>query len=86
MLKLKTDVLELRGIDNKQSAKGNVYYILYVENFCGKPYNFYVPDAKALPDGLRKGSQIIITFDLSYFKGNERLSVSKVETVSPEEL
>ena len=82
MFKLKTDALELRGIENKSSNKGNVYYILYVENFCGKAYNFYVPNANALPDGLKKGDSIIVTFDLSYYKGQERLSVCKVEKVS----
>lgn len=79
MLKLKTDVLELRGISNQLSNKGNVYYILYVENFCGKPYNFYVPNSEAFPEGLKKGDNVIVTFDLSYYKGQERLSVSKVE-------
>lgn len=79
MFKLKTDTLELRGIENKASKNGNVYYILYVENLFGKSYNFYVPKADALPQGLKKGDSIIVTFDLSYYKGQERLSVSKVE-------
>lgn len=79
MLTLKCNGLELRGIANKTSNKGNVYYILYVENVDGKPYNFYVPDAKALPQGLKKGDTVNVSFDLSYYKGNERLTVSRVD-------
>lgn len=79
MLSLTSKNLELRGIENKTSSKGNVYYVLYVENIDGKPYNFYVPDDEALPQGLKKGEIINVTFDLSYYKGNERLTVSKVE-------
>ncbi len=78
MLTLNCNGLELRCIANKTSNKGNVYYILYVENNEGKPFNFYVPNAKALPEGLKKSDKINVLFDLSYYKGNERLTVSKV--------
>lgn len=79
MLTLKLSNVELRGIANKMSGQGNVYYILYVENNEGKPYNFYVPKSEAFPEGLQKGDIINVLFDLTYYKGNERLSVCKVE-------
>ena len=78
MLKLTTYGLELRGIANKTSKNGNLYYILYCENEQGKPYNFYVPSADSLPEGLKKGDIIMITFDLTYYKNQERLTVSSV--------
>lgn len=78
MLTLECKDLELRGIANKTSQNNKVYYILYVENVEGKPYNFYCPDASALPQGLKKGDTVNVSFDLSYYKGQERLTVSKV--------
>lgn len=79
MLKVTSAPLELRGIANNTSKKGNVYYTLNVESADGTPYALYCPSAECLPQGLKKGEMILVTFDVSYYKGNERLIVSGVE-------
>lgn len=82
MLTVKSAPLELRGIANKTSNKGNVYYTLNCESADGSPHALYCPDAKALPQGLKKGDMVSVSFDVSYYKGNEELIVSKVEKVA----
>lgn len=82
MLTLKTCPLELRGIENKVSQEGKVYYMIYCELDSGKPYKFFVADAKVFPEGLKKGDKITVSFELSYFKGYERLNVIQVDKVS----
>lgn len=80
MLTVTSSPLELRGIANKVSAKTEkVYYILNCECDDGDPVSFYCPDASVLPPGLRKGTMVTLTFDVSFYKGNERLTVSAVE-------
>lgn len=79
MLTVVSTPLELRGIVNKSSKNGNVYYVLNVESSDGSPHALYCPKVEALPNGLCKGNMVTVTFDVSYFKGNERLVVSKVE-------
>lgn len=81
MLSVKSNPLELRGIANNTSKKGNVYYTINTEAADGSPHAFYCPDAAALPQGLKKGDMVTVTFDVSYYKGNERLVVSKVDKV-----
>lgn len=78
MLKLKTEKMELRGIKNTQSAKGNIYYIIYCENEDGEPHNFYCKDAKALPEGLKKGDKVHISLTYNKFKSLEVEQVQKV--------
>ena len=73
---LKTDVLDLRGLENCTSKKGNVYYNVYCETIQGKPVKFYCNDAKAFPEGLKKGDNVVITVEYNSFK---ELSVVKVE-------
>lgn len=82
MFKVKTNPMELRGVANKTSAKGKVYYTLNVESSDGTPHALYCPDASALPAGLKRGDSILVEFDVTYYKGNERLIVSKVTRVS----
>ena len=79
MLKVRSDVLELRGISNATSKRGNVYYSLNVEEADGTSHSLYCPKADAFPEGLKKGDKIRVVFDVSYFRGYERLSVSAVE-------
>lgn len=79
MLKVKSYPLELRGIANTTSKKGNVYYTLNCESDDGSPHALYCPKIEALPQGLKKGDKILVTFEVSYFKGNERLVVAQVE-------
>lgn len=79
MLTVKSSPLELRGIANKSSRNGNQYYLLNVESADGSPHALYCPKFEALPAGLKKGDMVCVTFEVSYFKGNERLVISHVE-------
>lgn len=79
MLTVKSSPLELRGIANKSSRNGNQYYVLNVESSDGSPHALYCPKFEALPQGLKKGEMVQVTFEVSYFKGNERLVVTAVE-------
>lgn len=64
-MKLTTEKLELRGLVNQLSKKtGAIYYIMYCETLEGKPFQFICRDAKALPEGLKKGD--MITLDVVY--------------------
>lgn len=81
MLIVKSHPLELRGIANKSSRNGNQYYVLNVESADGSPHALYCPKYEAIPQGLKKGDAISVTFEVTYFKGNERLVVSAVEKV-----
>lgn len=79
MLKVTSAPLELRGIANNTSKKGNLYYTLNCESEDGSPHGLYCPSADSLPQGLKKGDMIKVEFEVTYFKGNERLVVAKVE-------
>ena len=78
MLIVTSAPLELRGIANKSSKNGKLYYILNVESSDGSPHALYCPDANALPQGLKKGDMVAVDFLVTYYKGNERLVVNKV--------
>lgn len=82
MLKVTSAPIELRGIANNTSKKGNLYYTLNCESEDGSPHALYCPSADALPQGLKKGDMVKVTFEVSYYKGNERLIVNAVERVS----
>lgn len=75
MLNLKTETLELRGLKNETSKKGNVYYILFCETQEGEPVKFFCKNSYVFPDGLKKGD--LITLDLKYNSFKE-LEVHKV--------
>lgn len=79
MLKVKSNSVELRGIANSTTKKGNLFYILNVETADGTPHQLYCPSADVLPQGLKKGEEIFVTFDVRYYNGKERLVVSGVE-------
>lgn len=81
MMIVKSEPMELRGIANKTSGKGNVYYTVNVESDDGTPHALYCPNAAAFAQGLKKGDNVRVTFEVSYFKGAERLNVAKVELV-----
>lgn len=78
-MKLLTENLELRGISNATSGKGNLYYILNCEENDGNAVQFYCKDAKAFPDGLKKGDKIRIS--LIYKPRFKSIEVDKVEKV-----
>lgn len=78
-MELSTNVLELRGLKNAKSKKGNVYYVLNcetVEN--GDPKQFYCPSAEVLPEGLKKGDKIKIVVLYNNFKNLVVKEVKKV--------
>lgn len=78
-MKLTTDVLELRGLKNVASKKGNVYYTLNCENVeTGDPYQFYCPDAKVFPENLKKGDKIKVSVTYNKFKNLVVTEVKKV--------
>lgn len=81
MLTVYSNPLELRGIAHKVSKNGKPYYVINCESDDGSPHAFYCPDDKAFPPALKKGEMVCVTFDVVYFKGNERLVVSKVVKV-----
>lgn len=78
-MELITDTLELRGLKNTASKNGTVYYILNCENTQnGDPYQFYCPDAKAFPEGLKKGDKVKISVLYNKFKNLVVKEVKKV--------
>lgn len=79
MLTVKSLPLELRGIVNNVSKNGKAYYTLNVETQDGTPHALYCPDFNALPQGLKKGDVIAVTFNVHRYQNQERLVVSKVE-------
>lgn len=81
MLKVASEPLELRGIASKE-GKNKMYYSVNAETPDGTAYQFYCPDFNALPQGLNKGDQVRVYFNVRYFQGKERLEVCGVEKVS----
>lgn len=81
MFYVKSSPIELRGVENKVKKDGSVYYVLRVEGENGVPYQLYCPKPDALPDGLKKGNMITVTFGYTVYDRSERLFVSKVEKV-----
>lgn len=78
MLTVTSSPLELRGIAHKRTKDDKIYYIINAESEDGTPHGLYCPDAKAFPDGLKKGDMIYVTFNVYRYGGNERLVVSSV--------
>lgn len=81
MLTVKSTPLELRGIANKTSKTGKIYYVLNCETDDGTPHALYCPSADALPSGLKKGDIITVDFQVSSYKGSERLVATHVDKV-----
>lgn len=79
-MKLKTETLELRGLKDNISAKGNIYYIIYCEELTGEPCNFYCTNDKAFPKGLKKGD--IVRIHLDFNTKFKSLIVESVELVN----
>lgn len=80
-MKVKSATLELRGISNKVSSKGTVFYMVNVEEDDGTALSFYCPKYDSLPQGLKKGDLVQLVFDYARFNQQERLTVSAVEKV-----
>lgn len=69
MINFISDALELRGIKNATSKKGNVYYTLNCEYpVDGTPIAFYVSDAQKIPSGVKKGDKVKVVVNYNRFK------------------
>lgn len=79
MIILQAKDLELRGVQNKQTKNGNVYYLINCEDVNGNAYSFYCKDIKAIPEGLKKGSSVDVYFEYRTYQGNESLTVVNIE-------
>lgn len=82
MFKVTCPSLELRGIANKTTKSGKAFYLLNVEDNEGNSYQLYCPDFNSLQQGLNKGDNVSVEFNVHYYQGNERLIVTKVEKVA----
>ena len=79
MLTLKTNKMELRGVQTQTSKKGNTYYIVYCEDTESvQPFKFFCKDFNALPQGLKKGDIVQVVVEYNSFK---ELTVKKIEKV-----
>lgn len=65
MLNLTAKKMEVRGIANEQSKKGNVYYILRCESEQGEPFQFFARTADVFPQGLKKGDIVELNLDFN---------------------
>lgn len=81
MLRVQSEPLELRGVAHKAAKSGNVYYVLNTETEDGSPCALYCPSSEALPQGLKKGDMVVVTFEVAHYQNSERLVVRKVEKV-----
>lgn len=81
MLRVASEPLELRGVASTTAKSGKMYYTVNTEAEDGTPHAFYCPDFNALPQGLSKGDQVRLYFNVRYFQGKERLEVCKMEKV-----
>ena len=79
MLTVTSIPLELRGVANKTTKQNKTYHVINCEISDGTPYQFYCPDMMALSEGLKKGDMVVVTFEVVYFNGNERLIVRNVK-------
>lgn len=78
MINLTTDVLELRGIKNAMSKKGNVYYVLNCEDDGGEACKFVCKNFDSIPSGLKKGDKVQLKVAYNNFKDLDVLGVEKV--------
>lgn len=81
MISVTSSPMELRGVVNKSSKSGKMYYVLNVESADGTPHALYCPNVDALPQGLKKGDSVLVSFSLTSFNGQERYYVTKVTRV-----
>ena len=82
-MKIKINNLEVRGKEQKQSAKGNDYLIVRCEDDTGKLYEFYDPSVENF-DYYTKGQMIEMIADLNQYRGNWQLSVASIKHITEE--
>ena len=78
MVYLSSCTLELRGLANRSTKDGKVYYLVNCEDDEGTAVAFYAPNADGFEQGLKKGDKVRVVFELKRFNNQERLVVVKV--------
>lgn len=76
-MKLKTNQLELRGIERK-AIKEKMYFVFYFEEETGEPIDFYTKNEELI-EGKTKGKKYLLTLD--YNKKFKTLNIEKMEEV-----
>lgn len=67
MLRLKTETLEVRGVANKQSAKGNSYTMMYCERHDGEAVEFYMRDLPVGLEKVKRGDKVVLYCERNRF-------------------
>lgn len=78
MVYLSSCTLELRGISDRHTKDGKVYYMVNCEDDEGNAIAFYAPNADGFEQGLKKGDSVRVIFELKRYQNTERLVVVKV--------
>ena len=79
MLKLTAHNLELRGIVNKTSNNGNVYYYAHLETPEGEATKFFVPKSECFDVGLKKGDKVRVEFNYYVYEDKPRFTVTSIK-------
>lgn len=74
---LKSNELELRGIERKEFESGT-YFCFYFEELSGEPVQFYAKN-RELTEGKTKGKKYILTLD--YKTKYKSMNIEKMEEV-----
>jgi predicted alternative tryptophan synthase beta-subunit len=81
-MKVVSHPLELRGIANKVTQAGNVYYTVNLEEADGTPVALFAKNADGFAPGLRKGDTVVATCEYVKYDRQERIvcvALDKVE-------
>lgn len=69
MINFTSDTLELRGIKNSTSKKGNAYSVINCEyTVDGTPISFYVAKPEIIPNHIKKGDKIKVIVNYNRYK------------------
>lgn len=80
-MKFVSHPVELRGIANKVTKSGNIYYNVNLEDADGTPVSLYAKNADGFALGLRKGDTVVATCEYSKYNQDERLICVGLEKV-----
>ena len=83
-MKFVSHPVELRGIANKVTQSGNIYYTVNLEEADGTPVALYAKNAEGFAPGLRKGDAVVATCEYVKFDRQERLICVGLDKVEQE--